>query len=88
MNEQEFRQQTRTEGFGEPTNKEWPPQFDDVFHTHDKHVMLLVTSGTLTVCMEDREVVCEQGDCFELVAHTSHYEKTGEDGATTLIALQ
>jgi len=88
MNEQAFRTKASESGFAEPTRKEWSPGFQDAFHSHAQDVFLLVLQGELILCLEDGEISYQVGSSCHLAAGTAHTEKTGDQGAVTLVALR
>jgi quercetin dioxygenase-like cupin family protein len=88
MTEEEFRQQAREKGYGEPNIKEYGPNEDGDMHTHDATVMAMVTRGELTLALENESTTYTAGESCELTAGTLHCERTGADGATLLIATK
>ncbi|MBX2838933.1 MAG: cupin domain-containing protein [Gammaproteobacteria bacterium] len=88
MTETEFRKSAQERGFSDPTVKEWPSLFSDQVHTHERDVYLLVIKGRLSITIAEETTDYFEGDCCHLKAETPHFEQTGSQGATTLIALK
>lgn len=86
MDEAQFRRQLQERGNGDPRVKEFEPNLDQAMHTHDVSCMLLVTSGEFTLALKDGARTYRPGEWCELEAGTVHMERTGEEGATILLA--
>ncbi|MEE8225644.1 MAG: hypothetical protein V3R30_02400, partial [Kiloniellales bacterium] len=52
MDEDQFRQKLREQGYGDPQIEEARPGPIKDMHTHDQSVMWLVLSGELTMMLE------------------------------------
>ncbi|MDH3451283.1 MAG: cupin domain-containing protein [Gammaproteobacteria bacterium] len=85
MTEEEFKQQLRNKGYGEPRTKEYAPNANEAQHTHDFSVLAMVTRGELTLAYEDGSTTYKPGECCELAAGTVHGEQAGANGATLLL---
>lgn len=88
MTEEEFKQQALEKGFGEPYVKEYPPHEDGEMHTHDATVMAMVTRGEFTLALQGGSTTYTPGASCELAAGTLHCERTGDEGASLLIATK
>lgn len=84
MNEAQFKEQLRQNGYADARVVEFEPHRGGEMHTHEFSAMLLVTSGELTLDYEGGPVTYRPGDWCEVVAGTSHCERTGAGGATAL----
>ncbi|MFT5111083.1 MAG: quercetin dioxygenase-like cupin family protein [Parasphingorhabdus sp.] len=88
MNEQEFREKLNEKGYSEPIARKWEPNLDKEMHAHDKSAMAFVTEGVLTIVYESDSFAYGPGESCELLAGTLHTEKTGPEGATSLLAYK
>jgi quercetin dioxygenase-like cupin family protein len=88
MNEEQFRQKLRDEGYTEPEVHEVEPESEKFLkmHTHDQSTMSLVLSGEFTMITESGSRTYKQGDWCENPAGTLHTERIGPEGATALVA--
>ena len=88
VNEQQFRQQLSEQGYGEPQPREFSAGLDIGMHAHERSVMLLVTKGEFMLRLEDGDTVFQPGGWCELPAGTLHTERTGPNGAMTLLGYK
>ena len=86
MNEEQFRQRTQEQGYGEVQAKDYVPNKDGPLHTHEFSVMLLVVGGQFSLAFEDHTTNYLPGDICELAANVMHTERTGPLGAKVLLA--
>ena len=86
MNEEQFRQRAREQGYGEVQAKDYVPNKDGPLHTHEFSVMLLVVGGQFTLAFEDGTTNYLPGEVCELAANVMHTERTGPLGAKVLLA--
>ena len=86
MTEEEFRQQVKEKGYGEPAVKEYGPFMDEPMHTHDFAAALLILSGEFTLVLEDGSTTYRPGEWCELSAGVLHTENTGAEGAKFIFA--
>ena len=84
MTEEEFRAQLDTKGYHDVAVKEWEPNADGEFHTHDFSAMLLVTRGEFRLVLEDETRSFGPGQWCEVPIGTVHYEQAGVDGASVI----
>ena len=84
MTEEEFRAQLETKGYLDVAGKEWEPNTDGKFHTHDFSAMLLVTRGEFRLVLEDETQSFGPGQWCEVPAGTVHYEQAGAEGASVI----
>lgn len=85
MTEGQFRQLMLERGFTDATTKEYGPNADEPMHTHEVSVMALVTSGELTLVLEDGSRTYGAGEWCQLDAGTLHTERTGPHGASIVL---
>lgn len=85
MNEAQFRQQLKEQGYSEAQTLEYGPNSVNDMHTHDFSAFALVLSGEFTMVTEDGPVTHQPGQACKLAAGTRHSEQTGASGATLLI---
>ncbi len=85
MNETQYRQQLRDQGYSEAQSLEFEPNFVSDMHTHDFSAFVRVQSGEFTLVTEDGSVTHRRGEVCKLAAGTLHAEQTGASGATILI---
>lgn len=88
MDKPTFEKQLSDRGYGEPREHFFESSKDVDMHTHDFSAMLLVTEGEFRLVLEDGTHTFAPGDWCELEAGTLHTEKTGPDGAKTLLATR
>jgi quercetin dioxygenase-like cupin family protein len=88
MTEDQFRRQLREQGYGEARIREFEPNLDKDMHTHDQSAMALVMRGEFTLVLIKESTTYQPGEWCELVAGTSHTERTGPSGATVLLAYK
>ncbi len=84
MNEAQFRQQLKEQGFSEAQSIEYEPNMANDMHAHDFSAFALVLSGEFTLVTEDGSVTHQPGEACNLAAGTLHSEQTGASGATIL----
>jgi quercetin dioxygenase-like cupin family protein len=85
MNEDQFRQALRDEGYGEAASLECDANMSGDLHTHDFSAYAMVMRGEFTVVLEDGAVTHHPGETCKVPAGTRHAEQTGAIGATLLI---
>ncbi len=85
MNEAQFRQQLREQGYGEAQSLDFEENFGNDMHTHEFSAFALVVSGAFTLVTEDGAATHRPGESCKLAAGTLHCEQTGANGATILI---
>ncbi len=85
MNEAQFREQLKEQGYSEAQVLEFEANLDSDMHTHDFSAFALVLSGEFTLVTEDGSVTHQPGEACKLAAGTLHSEQTGASGATILI---
>lgn len=86
MDEAQFRQQCRDQGFGEPETCEIEPRPDNDMHSHDFSDRLMVMRGEFVVETADGIQARGPGDICSVPAGTMHAERVGSEGATILLA--
>lgn len=86
MNHQQFEQRAKSLGYDSPAEHFFEPGKEIDMHTHDFSAMLLVTEGEFRLVLEDGVHTYGPGESCELTMGTLHTEKTGPDGAHTLLA--
>lgn len=85
MTEDQFKQLMQERGFTDAKTKEYEPNADEPMHTHEVSVMALVTSGELTLVLENGSTTYGSGEWCQLDAGTLHTERTGPQGASILL---
>ncbi len=85
MNEAQFKQQLRKQGYSDAESLELQPNLAKDMHTHDFSAFALVLSGEFTLVTEGGSVTHQPGEACTLPAGTLHAEQTGASGATILI---
>lgn len=86
MNEEQFRQRAREQGYGDVQAKSYDPNKDGPLHTHEFSVMLLVVEGQFSLAFEDGTKSYLPGEVCELAANVMHAERAGSSGAKVLLA--
>jgi quercetin dioxygenase-like cupin family protein len=85
MNETQFRDQLREQGYSEPMLVTKDALANTTEHTHDFSASALVLEGEINVVTASGTTTCRAGDTFALASGTPHYERYGPDGARFLI---
>lgn len=85
MNEAQFRQQLKEQGYGDPTPLEYGPHKTSEMHTHDFSCFVLVLEGEFGLQTEQGVGRYRPGETFKLSAGTRHAELTGADGVKALL---
>ena len=86
MNETQFKQALKDQGYGEAERAEYRQSSAKDMHVHDITAFVYVVSGEFVLRTEDGTKSHQPGDTCEVAAGTLHTEETGPDGATVLIA--
>ena len=85
MTEDEFRQELKAEGYGEPEILSAGPGPLKELHTHDQTQKVLVLSGDFIMITDEGFRTYTEGDCYVNVAGTLHTEQFGPNGCTVLM---
>ncbi len=88
MTDDEFVIWVDADGFSATRTIEYEANQQPPMHAHEFDARLLVTSGELTMALDDGDVVLRTGDECEVPAGTSHSEQGGPDGATVILATR
>ena len=86
MNETEFRNFARKEGFREPEVRTQPPGRFFESHAHEDDLIVLVTAGSVTVGYGETHYTFEPGDMCEVKHGIPHTDAMGPDGASYILA--
>ena len=86
MEQAEFKQQVKAQGYDAAEVVEIDPNLNNESHSHEFSASLLVLNGEFTLVTEAGAKTHLPGDVCSLAAGTPHSEKSGADGATVLIA--
>ena len=86
MTEEEFRQELKERGYGEPEFMEAEPGPLKELHTHDQTQMVLVLSGEFIMMNDNGLTTYGPGDCYENAAGTLHTEQIGPNGVKVFLA--
>lgn len=86
MDEEQFRQKLRHEGYGEPVVYDLEPQPEKEMYDHDHTVAVFVVSGEFSMIFENGTKVYRSGDWFENEAGILHTERIGPKGAVLIMA--
>ncbi len=86
MNETEFRNFARKEGFREPEVRTQPPGRFFESHAHEDDLIVLVTDGSVTVDYGETQYTFEPGDMCEVKHGVPHTDAMGPDGASYVLA--
>jgi len=85
MDAEQFRQQLREQGYGDPEPLVYPPHMTKEMHTHDISCFVLVLGGELTLVTEGGSTTYRRGDTCKIGAGTLHSEQTGASGLEALL---
>ncbi|TDJ25330.1 MAG: hypothetical protein E2O60_02135 [Gammaproteobacteria bacterium] len=88
MDEAEFRNKAKAEGYSEPEVHEVELALAKEMHTHDQSVLSLVLSGECTMINENGFKTIGPGDCCENPAGTLHTEQIGANGVIALVSIK
>lgn len=86
MDEAQFRQKLRHEGYGEPEVCDLEPQPEKEMHDHEYTVAAFVMSGEFSMIFENETRVFKSGDWFENKAGILHTERVGPKGTVLIVA--
>ncbi|MFZ8898580.1 MAG: cupin domain-containing protein [Alphaproteobacteria bacterium] len=86
MNETEFRNFARKEGFREPEVRSQPPGRFFESHAHEDDLIVLVTAGAVTVDYGETQYTFKPGDMCEVKHGIPHTDAMGPDGASYVLA--
>ncbi len=86
MDEEQFRQELKEQGYGDPEFMEAGPGPIKELHTHDQSQMVLVLSGEFIMMNDSGFTTYGAGDCYENPAGTLHTEQIGPNGVSVLLA--
>ncbi len=85
MNEAQFRQQLRQQGYDEPEVLERPANLSNDEHCHDFSASALILAGEISVITASGTTTCRAGDTFTLDSGIPHRERYGAEGARFLL---
>lgn len=88
MTDDDFASWVASDGYSATRPMTYEPNQQPPMHAHEFDARLLVTSGELTMALDDGDVVLRTGDECEVPAGTSHSEQGGPDGATAILATR
>lgn len=88
LNQQQWIQKLKLEGFKDITVFPFKPNKDFGEHTHDEHTVHVILKGELI--MKDKGSVKKfrQGDRIEFPAGTIHSTKCGPQGCTMIVGVK
>ncbi len=86
MNEDQFRQELKERGYGDPEIMEAEPGPIKELHTHDQSQLVLVLTGEFIMMNANGFTTYGPGDWYENVAGTLHTEQIGPNGVKVLLA--
>lgn len=84
MNEQEFRQALRAEGFAEPVQVERDGTYRLDVHQHPFEAFALIEDGEIVLEVDGVRATYAAGQTFRLAAGTPHREFAGPRGVRYL----
>jgi quercetin dioxygenase-like cupin family protein len=88
MNEMEFDEALKRDGYTEIQTKTLAARPPNTEHGHDYAVRGLVLEGTFIVSQNGQATTYRQGDIFSVAAGCEHTEEIGAEGARVLIGLK
>ncbi len=88
MTHDEFAAWVDADGFSVPRPMTYEPNQKPPMHAHDFDARLLVTSGELTMALDDGAVVLRPGDECDVPKGTLHSEQGGPSGATSVLSTR
>ena len=88
MTEEEFRQDLRAEGYGNPKSIAVAPDWQKDMHTHEESVRVWIESGEFTLILESGATSYGPGEWCEIPAGTLHTEKMSPGGVSALLAVK
>ncbi|MBV8776344.1 MAG: cupin domain-containing protein [Alphaproteobacteria bacterium] len=81
MNQAEFEQKCRAEGYGEIVDRRMEAHHFNPEHQHEFDACVLLVDGEMTITRNGKPEVFQAGDMCTLAAGTPHTEKCGPAGA-------
>lgn len=88
MNEQEWIEKLKKEGFKDINVCPNGPNTDFGEHTHHKHTVHVILKGELIILDKGKVTTMKQWDRFEFPAGTKHSTKTGSTGCTFIVGVK
>ncbi len=85
MNEKEFLELLRTEGYEGTEDFSMEPNEVDNEHAHDEDTIALVVEGSIVIEKSSGDVTCNVGDTVKYPAGEPHIEKAGPNGVKALV---
>ena len=85
MNETEFLEKLRAEGFEGPEDFIMGPNEVDEEHAHDTNTIGLVVEGSIVIEKTSGDISCGVGDTVYYPAGELHSEKAGPNGVKALV---
>lgn len=85
MNEKEFVEKLRAEGFDGPEDFIMGPNEVDERHVHDTDTIGLVVAGSIVIEKTSGDVSCNVGDTVYYPAGELHAERAGPNGVKALV---
>lgn len=86
MTRDEFEQQARSEGYGEPKQVSFAPLSRSAPHQHDKKSFVFVLDGEFILNTPEGALRHGPGETCTLDKDIDHAEEAGPTGATVLVA--
>ena len=80
MNETEFTEMLRAEGYEGPEDFAMKPNEVSSRHDHDVDTVLLILEGSIVIAKPSGDVTCNVGDTVSYPAGEFHSEKAGPNG--------
>ena len=85
MNEPEFRELLKNEGYDGPFDFAMEPNAADDEHVHDFDVVVVVVQGSLIIEKPSGDVTSNVGETVSYPAGEPHTEKAGPQGVKALV---
>jgi len=85
MNETEFREILKNEGYDGPFDFAMESNAADDKHVHDYDVLVMVVEGSLTIEKPSGDETGLVGDTIQYPAGEPHVEKAGSEGVKALV---
>ena len=85
MNEKEFVEMLRTEGYEGPEDFSMGPNEVDTEHAHKEDTLALVVEGSIVIEKQSGDVACNVGDTVYYPAGELHTEKAGPNGVKAMV---
>ena len=88
MDENQWIEKLKNEGYTKIEKKTFPPNKDFGIHTHDEHTIQVILKGELIIDENGAKREMKEGERVEFSPGTSHSTKCGADGCEFIVGFR